>query len=87
MPLLIYKKFFVSGSDSKIFTNKVDFGQIGYLVKILQFWPLKKFFATKHLPLSKKFTMLRSVEIRAERVIIDSTSKMGPGVLPPKQIA
>ena len=80
MPLLIYKKFFVSGSDSKIFINKVDFGQIGYLVKILQFCPLKEFFATKHLPLSKKFTMLRGFEIGATTWILDFTSKMGPGV-------
>ena len=53
MHLLIYKKFFVSGSKSKIFTNKVGFrppcvfsktsilgaGQSPYLVKMLKMTP------------------------------------------------
>ena len=53
MPLLIYKKFFVSGSVSKIFTIKVGFrtpglfsktsilgaGRSPYLVKMLQMTP------------------------------------------------
>ena len=34
--LPIYKKIFFAGSNSKIFINKVDFGQVAYLVKILQ---------------------------------------------------
>ena len=47
MPLLIYKKFLTSGSESKIFTNKFGFGppsifmglQSPKLVKILQMTP------------------------------------------------
>ena len=34
--LPIYKKIFFAGSNSKLFINKVDFGQVAYLVKILQ---------------------------------------------------
>ena len=37
--LLIYKKKFFSGHFEDIFVNKVDFGQIAYLVKLLYCWP------------------------------------------------
>ena len=43
-PLRIYKKIFFSGSNSKIFINKVDFGPVAYLAKLLQFGPAQKNF-------------------------------------------
>ena len=36
--LLIYKRFLIIGHTNKIFVNKVDFGPVAYLVKVLQFW-------------------------------------------------
>ena len=85
IPLLIYKKFFVSGSESKIFINKVDFGPFAYLVKLLQFGPLQKNFLPIFLLSSKKFTMQSKKAVDAVRQDLEFTSKNGPwgGAAPP----
>ena len=77
--LPIYKKIFFAGSNSKIFINKVDFGQVAYLVKLLQFCPLQKNFLPNFLLLSKKFTMHGKKCVAAVRQDLDFVSKLGNG--------
>ena len=65
LPIYMYKKIFVSGSKSKIFINKVDFGPVAYLVKLLQFGLFKKIFMPNLLLLSRKFTMQSNSSVGA----------------------
>ena len=82
LPLIhlpIYKKIFVSGPKSKIFINKVDFGPVAYLVKLLQFGLFKKIFMPNLLLLSKKFTMQSNSSVGAVTQDLEFVSKLGNG--------
>ena len=76
MPLLIYKKFFVSGSDSKIFTNKVGFWPPGHISKTSTFTGVRSPKFVKMLQMTPNQNGIKHISIGGGSQKLVFTSKI-----------